>query len=250
MGLIDIIIIGVIVLFALVGFFRGFIRTLINFLSGTIADIAAIFLAKPVAGLLNSAFKVNVLLGNLLANPIGNYVASASIPFGESGVTGDAIASYLSGSLSGIIKYIFGDLFSSTTVYANEEELVTALSIAIGTVITLIIGAIIVAILIKIAISVIAKIFIASNGTRLFGGLDKILGLAIGLLKGAFLVSILMLVTYALTSIPTINTIVENYLTTNSIFGYLYPRLTQWFMGMISSINFNELISKYININI
>ena len=66
---------------AVIGFFVGFMRGIIGFVSGTVSFIAAIFLANPLAKLLNNWFGMDRLLeiGNINGRAINTLICFATI---------------------------------------------------------------------------------------------------------------------------------------------------------------------------
>lgn len=118
----DIVLIVAIVIFAVIGIFRGFIDSVLSIFSSLVSLVISYFLAKYVASLLNKIMNLNGMFENML----GSWGVNEG---GLMGISRDKIASCISFLLSMLIVWILlkiaiwllSKLFSSVT--ANSKTL-------------------------------------------------------------------------------------------------------------------------------
>ena len=87
----DIVLIAIIVVFAIIGIAKGFVDSVLSIFSSLISLVIAYFLAKYVAALLNSWFKLNELFGKML---------------GSWGVTEEGLAGFSREKIASLITFL------------------------------------------------------------------------------------------------------------------------------------------------
>ena len=87
----DIVLIVIIVVFAIIGIAKGFVDSVLSIFSSLISLVIAYFLAKYVASLLNSWFKLNELFGKML---------------GSWGVTEEGLAGFSREKIASLITFL------------------------------------------------------------------------------------------------------------------------------------------------
>lgn len=183
MAWIDIVFIGIIVVFAIIGLVKGLFDSILSL----VASVASIFLAfwasKPVAAFLNKIADVNEFFANFLVDKIG-------IP--ETGVEGQTL-----------------------------EEL--------AAICTLVLSVIIVFVLIKIAVWLLAKLFdsVTAQSTAA-SGINRLLGLAFGAVKGFAIVLIALGVTSIASMVPAFDTNINNFLADSGMTRGTYNYVDEW----------------------
>lgn len=237
MSVLDIVVICVLSIFAIIGFFKGFLNTLLS-LFGNLASLAiAIVIVKPCAKFLDSIFHIANWLGNLLIKGVQN--ANVLPDLSSTTMTADEVIAYLKSSngFIGKLSSLFVD--KNIALYGNgEANLISTLTNNMGSFACLVFTVIILFILIRIAVLLLSKLFNAITKNHSFGALDRCVGLAFGLIKGSLYVTGILAVIYALSPIFTgLDGLIQNSPFTNWLYGYV-NQLINW---VVSSINFQSL---------
>lgn len=238
MSILDIIVIAVLLIFAIIGFFKGFLNTLLS-LFGNLASLAiAIVIVKPCAKFLDSIFHISNWLGNSLIKGVLN--ANVLPNLSSQTMTADQVITHISSSngLVGKLTSLFVD--KNVALYGiGEADLVSSLTSNMGNFACLVFTVIILFILIRIAVLMLSKLFNAITKNHSFGAVDRCVGLLFGLIKGGLCVFGVLAVIYSLSPIfGSINTLVENSPFTNWLYGYV-NQLINW---VVSSIDFKSLL--------
>lgn len=215
MAWLDIAVIAVVVIIALVGMYRGLLKSLLQ-LFGTIATLAlSIWLAKPFSGLLEGWFGMTTALGNAMINPI--------TPICEAG-GGEALPNFF---LNKFAEILMGQQYwLNYSGGSASPEFINAFAFQIGQVLAVLISVVILYILIKIVLAILGKIFDSISKNRAISGLDRLFGLVLGAVKGCLVVAIVFIAVYLISpAIPSLGEWVNNLLADNSIsntvFGWL-----------------------------
>ena len=228
MAVIDIVVIAVLALFGIIGMIKGFLNTLISFF-GNLASIGvAILCAKPVAKFLDSVFGIVSKIGDKIAGGLANIKPFASniAAVGDNVLTGAELKEYMpSGSLYERALKLFvedGKEFTMTTETAEQmdTQVVQYIGQRVAGILAIVIAAIMMFILLRVAILLLAKLFNALSKNKAIGGLDKVVGLIFGLLKGAILVSLVLGIFYLIAN-ETVNGWIENSVVTKWIYNYI-----------------------------
>lgn len=190
------------VIMAFVGMAKGFTKIFFS-LFGTLAVIiGAVLLANTVGGWLQGPF------GHLVQDPAANWIAgldpegapavfTQAYNWSDASVRAEMIPLVLSrmgipATLAGIITDtgIFNSLFEGF----GEAALVDVLPQALASLAMTIIAFVLLIIILSIVVFIIRRLFENLTSFRLFGGINRILGLALGLAEAYLIVSILLTV--------------------------------------------------------
>lgn len=205
-GIIDIVILGVVVIFAIIGWKKGFLLKIVEMASSVFGLIASILLARPFATVLDK------WIGDAIGTKIHDYFLSLGPTFSAqlSQVNvNDALSSlqlptFMVDWIAGSINY---DQISQTVLGAIEP-IVKSLALIVIAFITLFFGSIVLFFLLKIMARMVTSIPIIKQ-------IDKVLGLLFGLLKVATLIYILLFILGLLITIPSINDVIGPFLSTD-----------------------------------
>lgn len=203
---IDVAIVGLVLILALIGLRKGFIKSVLAMLSSIAEIVISVFCASPFAKLINKIYNVNGWLGGKLCKSIAGMgeFYSTEIPAGVSGADlASSIPSSTNGVLQKLMQYVLKPLQASEVQGSTVAEIVSG---AFASIIVTVVAGIILFILFKIVVALISKLFdkIAQKGV--LGGLNRILGFAFGFVKGALIVVVIAFVMTILTVIPKVNT--------------------------------------------
>lgn len=223
MAWLDIAIIALVVIMALVGMGRGFLKSLLQ-LFGTLVTLAlSIWLAKPFNGLLQNWFGLNSALAGALNDPIAGVCAA-----------GDG------GSIPNFFLNKFAEILMGSGYWQGYAEgsldpaFIADFAGKIGDILGVVISVVILYILFRIAVAILGKIFDAISKNRAVSGLDRLLGLVLGFLKGCLVVSIVFVASYLLTPvIPSFGDFVNNLLAENSISNTIFGWLAEFTDGTL-----------------
>jgi len=237
MNILDIVLICLIVLTAIIGFSKGFINTLLSFVGNLASLVASFFLAKPLAGLLNSWFGLSKTISGSLTSQISTFFTEFANANGATVLENHCNA-------TGILKSALSYFIKPETVYESNTVLSSSLGELAGNFVTMAICMIIAFILIKLAVYFLAKIFDSLKKKSLaFSGLDRVLGLVLGVLKGLVFVAVVFIIASMIQTIPTVANFLDTVFEGSSIGKPLYDFLTTHVNEYLSTIDFNTLLA-------
>lgn len=237
MAVIDIVILCVLVLFGVLGMWKGFLNTIIS-LFGNVASLAvAILCAKPVSGFLNNIFGIVGGIGGKIAESL----ASTITPFasGATELTGAGLKTYLANDGLTFQERLFNLFIEDSVVFTTDAEVVSYIGERIAGVAALVIAALVMFIVIRIAIMLLAKLFDAITKNKAIGGLDRAMGLLFGLLKGALLVSVVLGVFYLIA-----NSTVNGWIQDSTITKWVYQYICQFIDWAVTNFNLPAVITN------
>lgn len=200
---IDIGVLVLILIFGIVGISRGFLRSLLALFSSLVTLILAIWLAKPVAGVVDSLFGLsNAFAGMLEPGFLETFT-------GWSG----------SGWLAEVVKIILG----ADALTLEAPELASQFAGAVGNIISIAICAVVLYFVIRFILFLLGKLFRTITQNRAINGLDRILGFVIGAAKGVLAVFIICGLMFVLGSIiPGVASWTDQILGANTVARTLY----------------------------
>lgn len=184
---IDIVICAILLIFALIGCFRGFLKTLIGFCGTLVTFIAAIFLAKLIGGALESWFGLNSGLANWLFPTVQDECAD--------GVVSGVLLIFAQILMKGY------DLSDPSVVGSSEFQ--NAFAGELGNILGMVITVVVLFVLLRILVFILSKIFEKITSNKTIGRVDKYLGFLVGLLKGALSVFMVLGLIYLLSPMIT-----------------------------------------------
>ena len=236
MNVIDIVLICALVLFGLIGFAKGFLTTLLSFVGSLLSIVASTFVAKPLAGLLNSWFHIGVGIGNAVSGQIGEFFTEFASATGS-----EILANHC--SASGMLKAAFQFLINPDTTY-TRDEVINTIGTSTGNIATIAIALIVSFILIKIIILILAKIFdAAKKKSSAINGLDKFLGFITGLVKCFIIYSVLCIIASLLQNIPAVASALDTVFNGSNVAKPIYDFITNLTQSYLSNIDFATLAS-------
>jgi len=213
----DIILIGVLVIFALVGLIRGFLRGVLSLFSTLVTLVLAIWLAKPVSGIVDSIFG--------LTNAFAGVLQPTFLDFFS---TND----YTVGWIAQLINVIMGAGYMGTS--PTVETISTDFAQNVGNIITIAICAVVLYAIIRVVLWLLGKLFKKITQNRTIGGIDRIFGIFIGLAKGALYIFVVMGIGFFLGSfIAPIGAWLDNMLGLNPVSHEVYSWVTTFIQNTL-----------------
>jgi len=216
MAFIDIIAIAVLVIYALIGAKKGFVKSIFGLLSVAIAVFIASWIGGTVGSLIASiSAGEGATLGSNLANTIGESLSLKgdifnTVPVGgyTEGVIIDALAT---AGIPAIIGGIIAGAMATALVGAVDLTLSQALAPVLSELLFSVIGFVLVFILSWVILFIVCRIIRKALETfKLLKTLDTVLGLVFGVVKGGIIICIPLTILSSLNFIPGFNEIVAN----------------------------------------
>lgn len=236
LAVIDYVVIAILGIFAIIGFVKGFLNTLVS-LFGNLASLAiAIILAKSVANFLNNTFTLVEKLGNWILTGIVHLLPEF-IP--SESMTGQQIIDSL--GAHGLLGKIIGLFVDSSVTYVDLEHLESTLSVSLGNAVLIVFTVIALFILIRIALALLSKLFDAITKNRALSGLDRIMGFVFGLAKGILFVGVILGALYVLNVLPFIGSWFNGLVEESVVVKWMYEYLRQFFNWVIDSVDWGAL---------
>ena len=234
---IDVLIVAIVVIFALIGFKKGFLKSIISLFSWVVCLLVAIFTAKYVARWINGIYDFSALIGGRIEDSLVNLNEYFSKSISSFGKDKDALIAGLENveGLNGLLKQLIKVVFSNTAVdMSSEATVANVVGASLGQIAMVIIAGILVFIVIKIVIAILSRIFDNIARTKVLGGLNKILGLVFGIIKAACIVVLFNGLLVSLSLIPPVNKTITPLIQDNThVEKFIYNKT-------------DELVGKYI----
>lgn len=187
---IDILIVVILALVAIVGLYRGFLKTMLGFVNSFVSFIIAIFLARPIAKLLGLIPKIGGGIANYFStkfSAIGN--------LGEALAEDTAVSEIISqnAGIKGFFKWIFNLVAGKSTISAGEVP-ANYFGNLVGSVVLILIGFIVAFILVRIIVAILGRLFKKLNDIKIVNAADKTLGFMFGAIEGFLIIGLVLLV--------------------------------------------------------
>ena len=202
----DVVIIALVAIFGLIGFKKGFFKSVISMISTLVVILISIFCASPLARIVNKLYDFTGLIARGLCKTIASMGAFYSQPIPE-GMSGADVVSNIPQSTNGFLKklmsYALNPLSAGDIQSATVADIVSG---AFASIIMLIICGIVLFIFIKIILAIATRLFENITRNRVFGATNKLLGLVFGAVKGFIIVLVFSIILTLLTVIPAVNT--------------------------------------------
>ncbi|MBE7076385.1 MAG: CvpA family protein [Clostridiales bacterium] len=203
---IDIIIVGLLIVFAISGLKKGFMKSIISLFSWVVCIVIAVFVAKYVANLINGIYDFSALIGGKISKSLiksNDYFSLAVSSFGTKANLIKAIPDSTNKVLASILKVFFEK--SNDDIMTSNKSVGEVTGDGLGSIIMLIISAILVFIILKIIVALLSRFFDKLANIKIIGGLDKILGLTLGIIKAGLIIITLNLILVGLSLMPVVN---------------------------------------------
>lgn len=205
--IIDVAIIAVLLIFSIIGFKKGLLKSVLSLFSWFVCILIAFFTAKYVAGWINGIYDFSGLIGNSISkslNKTSEFFAQSINVYEASGK--DALIKAIPNDINGLLQQLIKVVFTNTKVdMSSTDSIGLVVGSSLGHICMVIISGILVFIVLKIIVKLLSKLFDNIERTKVLGGLNKILGLVLGLAKAAIIVIVLNCVLVGLTLIPAVN---------------------------------------------
>lgn len=201
---VDIAIIGIILLFAVVGLLKGFMKTLLSFAGVVLALIAAVLLTKPVVASLAGS-KIETMIGDkvfTLLSGMGDLMTT-EIPSYE------VLVEVLQQSLPASVAQSLAQSVAEMIGTSANQTLAQLLTPGLTNIFMNLLVFIALFVILMIIFAIVKAIVNAVKHIKLIDIADKILGFILGALMGVAFVYLIMLILTLLTGVESINNLVD-----------------------------------------
>lgn len=205
--IIDVFVVLAFVIFGILGFKKGFLHSVLSLFSWIVCLGLAVWLAKYVAVWINGIYDFSGLIGGKIAKGLAksNAFYAQAINMFE---TKEALIAALPKD-NKFIAQIAEAVFSNSKVNMTSNATIgSVLGSNLGHVCMIVISGILVFIVLKVAVFLLGKLFKNIEQTTVLGGLNKILGLILGLLKAGIIIVAINCLLVAFTLIPAANKVI------------------------------------------
>ena len=237
----DIVFIVFILIFGFVGFKKGFIKAILGLFTFLVSLVLVIWLAPKVVPVVDgwfdgsiSKFFIDLMEG--VVKDFGGANANTVLPVDTK--ASEIVATF---EISDILKALINAIVGNDTIAAGTN-VTEYFSVALGNFVTLAAGAVVLYIVFKLVLALLGKIFDKISENRAVSGLDRILGFALGVVKGLLVVAVILIIIKVITFIPLISNFITDVLN-DSVW---VKEFANWFYELldkvIDKIDFNALI--------
>lgn len=210
----DVTLVVLVIIIAFAGLAKGFVSSLLSIIGTAIVLAIAVFTAKYVAQFLNGIIGVVDFFAKKITamlNGMGEFFTVER----AADTTGQSIAAEMPETLFEPLQRFIIKILNATT-FAEGQTVGQVVGSALGAIITTIICGIAVFIILKLLFNFLARFFDNVSEKKPLGGMDKLLGLILGLVKGGVLILVLGCITSMLCLVPKINDAVTPVIQDNS----------------------------------
>ena len=217
-GILDVVIVLAVVIFAIFGWKNGFLVKMIELASGLFGLLASFILARPFSTVLATWIgePINVKIGEYLAQS-DLFAATLNEANVRTAFAGMSLPTFM---VDWIVESIDFDTLTTSIIDAIQPTILS-LALVVIAFITLFFGSMIVFFILKLLAKGITKIPVIRE-------IDKVLGVLFGIIKVAAIVYILLFVLALLLTIPSINNMIGEFLTIDMKLGEEEFRLSKW----------------------
>lgn len=205
------------VILGILGFKKGLLRSVLSLFSWVVCLFLAVWLAKYVAGWINGIYNFSGLIGGKISKSLikSNAFYAQAINVFETGGKESLIAALPKDNK--FIAQIAESVFSNANVdMSSDASIGSILGANLGHICMIVISGVLVFIVLKIAVFFLGKLFKNIEQTTVLGGLNKILGLVLGIIKAGVIIVAINCLLVALTLIPAANKVITPTINRNT----------------------------------
>jgi uncharacterized membrane protein required for colicin V production len=227
-SIVDIVFVALIILLAVIGLYKGFLKSAISVVGTAASALLAFLVAEPFGKLLEAMFKVTTTIKGKIADWL--YSLSEFFTLERGGETFADISGEMGiGGVSGIVQRLANLLLKGANI-PTGETVGAVLAGKIAAVVTTIIAFIVGFILIRIILKVLEKLSDKITEVKIFGAIDKVLGFLFGLAKGLLYAGIIAIIA--------------------TVLGYFVPAIDAKIDGITSETKAFQKYYDFINYNV
>ena len=175
---IDIVLIAIIVIYAIIGLSKGFLKSLLRFLNTLVVLVLSIFLGKYLAMGLESLFGLGSVLGANLEGALAPMCVSSG-----------------GGALDNVMLNNFAEILLGPEYWlmygaqgVMSEEFIADFAGAVGHILAVAISIVIVYVILKLIFKLLSRFLKFLTEDRVIGWVERVFGSVIGIVEGALVI--------------------------------------------------------------
>ncbi len=187
MDIISVILIVILVVFAMIGYIKGFFGIVLNICKGLSSLLISFFLAKPCGQFLS-----NLGLGNFIGGKLENWIIKLA-PVSNNIVNAENVSTVLKDTLTSInipefLHGIIEKLVGNQLVLESDNTLAHNIGFALATLACTMIAFFLLTIILNVLFFILRKFFSHINAVPILGKVNRILGLVLNLIFGCVVI--------------------------------------------------------------
>lgn len=222
---IDIIIVAIVVIFAIIGLWKGFLDSLLKFIGSLGALCLAIFGARPVLDFLDGIFHFREPLGNVCVNLLGGSFDQSLLDIVLNASTHQTVIDTLNADGLTLVERLMVSIVNGANLDAGLT-VGQVLANSLGTILGCIIVGILIFVIVKFIVFLLAKLFDTKEKPAL-SGINRVLGMALGAIKGVVFVVVAYLVLSLSCMVFPIQPQVDEFANTTTLFKSTYTPFSE-----------------------
>lgn len=243
MGKIDLAIIIIMLIFVIFGLIKGFMKQILSVANWLLSLIGSFLFVKPFSALLSKT-----ALSTSINGKVANWIGTKGATFNEM-VEPGRIKEQISQGISelGLPKFIADAIAGGINISGSEGDMTLAeiLAPSIGSIILTVLSFIILFILFMIVLKILFGFLNNVFDEGILGAVNKLLGGLLGLIKGAVLISLVMLLLSAVSGIiPPLNNFLVADLDSKIGIGKFFYEKNPLLTLIKGSFNFKDLFAN------
>ncbi|MBE5740980.1 MAG: CvpA family protein [Clostridiales bacterium] len=223
--IIDAAIIVIVLIFGIIGLKKGFLKSILSLFSWIVCIAVAVFTTKYVTSWINGIFDFSNLIGTSISNTLQNTNEFFARTINSFASKDEILSTLNSLDINSLLKQLVSAVFSNTAVNMESAETVGSLvGASLGHICMLIITAVLIFIVLKLIVALLYKLFDNIERIKILGGLNKILGLVLGVLKAGIIVIAINCMMVGLSLVPTVNNVIKPVVENTHIEKFVYTQ--------------------------
>lgn len=230
--IIDVVIIGVLLIFGFVGLKKGFFKSVISLLSIAVCLAVAVFTAKFVANWINGIYNFSALISGKVSSGLNGTNEFFALPIATY-ASKDALIAAIPANINKLLAQVVKVVFNNSNIdYATAEGTIgEVVGSSIGQIAMIIIAGILIFVVLRLAIMLLSKAFDNLAKIKMIGWLNKVLGFLFGAIKAGCVIIILNCVLIGLSLIPAVNKTITPIIQDNTHVEKVVYNTTDKFVG-------------------
>lgn len=229
---IDVAIIAIVVIFAIVGIYKGFIEYLLKFIGSVGAILLAFFGARPVASFLDNIFHFTKPLGDVCLNWLSGSVPQDMLDTVLDASTKETFINKISEDGLTIPESFIKSIVDGVNVDAGQT-FGNVIATGMGTIFASILTGIVLFLVIKFIIFLLARLFESKESISI-SGINRALGMVVGIAKGVLIVLVAYTILTICCMIFPIDVTINEYVNQTTLFKATYAPYSEMIQNFIN----------------
>lgn len=221
--IIDVIFLLIILIFGIVGYSKGFLRSVLSLIGFAASILIAYIFADYFATILNNLFGWGDTIRHFVAKQVENLSSSFVL---ESRTSVEGLVEVINSSgVSIIFKLLFPKIIEGADFSQGALTVADVISVKASALAMNIIAMAILFVLLRIVVAILNRILKTIPEKSVVGEINKWLGFIFGLARGLIVGCLILVITYILCMIPAVNSVVYPYISNSAITSFVYQKI-------------------------